>query len=73
MNGDKRDLDAYEKQSNSITLIQYQAGSMGLNLQKANKIIYFTLPLSCDNYMQSLKRTHRIGQTQKVFLLFYDM
>ena len=70
VNGDKRDLKAYENESNSITLIQYQAGSMGLNLQKANKIIYFTLPLSCDNYMQSLKRTHRIGQTQKCFYYF---
>lgn len=70
VNGDKRDLKAYENESNSVTLIQYQAGSMGLNLQKANKIIYFTLPLSCDNYMQSLKRTHRIGQTQKCFYYF---
>src|SRR5574344_2063246 len=70
VNGDKRDLTAYENESNSVTLIQYQAGSMGLNLQKANKIIYFTLPLSCDNYMQSLKRTHRMGQERKCFYYF---
>ena len=56
------DLKNYEDQENSITLIQYQAGSMGLNLQKANKMIYFSLPLQSDLFEQSKKRIHRIGQ-----------
>src|SRR5699024_2449760 len=43
MNGSLKDMDAYENESDSVSLIQYQAGAMGLNLQKANKIIYFTL------------------------------
>lgn len=67
VNGDVKDLDAYERHSNSITFIQYQAGAMGLNLQKANKIIYFTLPLSSELYEQSKKRIHRIGQDQPCF------
>lgn len=67
VNGSVKDLTNYENKSNSVTFIQYQSGSMGLNLQKANKIIYFTLPLSCDNYMQSLKRIHRIGQKGTCF------
>ncbi|MGL5641387.1 MAG: hypothetical protein ACRDDM_03910, partial [Paraclostridium sp.] len=45
-----------------VTLVQYQAGAMGLNLQLSNKIIYFTLPLSSELFEQSKKRTHRIGQ-----------
>jgi SNF2 family DNA or RNA helicase len=40
---------------------------MGLNLQKANKIIYFTLPLSSELFEQSKKRIHRIGQDQHCF------
>ena len=40
---------------------------MGLNLQKANKIIYFTLPLSSELFEQSKKRIHRIGQEQACF------
>ena len=44
VNGKTKNLDAYEKESDSITFIQYQAGAMGLNLQKANKTIFFNRP-----------------------------
>lgn len=67
VNGSIRDLNNYETKDNSITFIQYQAGSKGLNLQKANKIIYFSLPLSVENFMQSQKRIHRIGQKNTCF------
>lgn len=67
VNGHVKDLTNYEKYDNSITFIQYQAGSMGLNLQKSNKIVYFTPPLSSELYEQSKKRTHRIGQKSSCF------
>lgn len=67
VNGKEKDLSCYEEYDNSVTLIQYQAGSMGLNLQKANKIIYFTPTLSSEMYEQSKKRTHRIGQEKTCF------
>lgn len=67
VNGNKHDLAAYETKDDSITFVQYQAGAMGLNLQKANKIVYFTPPLSSELYEQSKKRTHRIGQTKTCF------
>lgn len=68
--GDIKDLSEYEKFENSITLIQYQAGSMGLNLQKANKIVYFTPPLSSELFEQSKKRIHRIGQERSCFYYY---
>lgn len=67
VNGQTKNLKAYEDVSNSVTFLQYQSGAMGLNLQKANKIIYFTLPLSSELYEQSKKRIHRIGQEQPCF------
>lgn len=67
VNGQTKDLSIYEEYGNSITAIQYQAGAMGLNLQKANKIIYFTLPLHSELFEQSKKRTHRINQTRPCF------
>ena len=73
VNGQCRDLEVYEKYDNSVTFVQYQAGAMGLNLQKANKIIYFTLPLgkgSCDLWEQSKKRIHRIGQSRPCFYYY---
>lgn len=70
VNGSYKNLNAYETRDNSITFIQYQAGAMGLNLQKANKIVYFTPPLSSELFEQSKKRIHRIGQ-QKTCFYYY--
>jgi len=73
INGSTKDLNSYELHDNSITFIQYQAGAMGGNFQKANKIIYFTLPLgkgSCDLWEQSKKRIHRIGQDKPCFYYY---
>lgn len=62
VNGKTKDLDSYDKYEDSITLVQYQAGAMGLNLQKSHIIIYISLPLSSELYEQSKKRIHRVGQ-----------
>lgn len=73
VNGKQKQLLNYENCSNSVTFIQYQAGAMGGNYQKANKIIYFTLPLgkgSCDLWEQSKKRIHRIGQDNTCFYYY---
>lgn len=70
VNGKRKDLVCYEKDNDSVTLIQYQAGAMGLNLQKANKIVYFSLPLSSELFEQSKKRTHRIGQKNNCFYYY---
>lgn len=67
INGHTKDLTAYETETNSITLCQYQSASKGLNLQKCNRIIYFTLPLSSEHFEQSKKRIHRIGQQKTCF------
>lgn len=73
VNGQTKDLTAYNDKNNAITFIQYQAGAYGLNLQKANKVIYFSLPLgigSCDLWEQSKKRIHRIGQHNTCFYYY---
>lgn len=67
INGQVKDLEAYENEDDSVTLVQYQAGAKGLNLQKANKIIYFSLTLSSEDFEQSKKRIHRIGQDRSCF------
>lgn len=67
INGHEKDLYCYEHYDNAVTLIQYQSGAMGLNLQKANKIIYFSLPERSDLFEQSKARIHRIGQDKPCF------
>lgn len=70
INGEGTDLENYENKPNSITLVQYQAGASGVNLQKANRMIYFSLPLSSELWMQSKKRIHRIGQSRCCFYYY---
>lgn len=67
VNGQCKDLSAYERENGSVTLVQYQAGAMGINLQLANKIIYFSLPERSELFEQSKKRIHRIGQNRPCF------
>lgn len=67
VNGSVKNLSNYERESNSVTLVQYQAGAMGLNLQKANKIVYFSLTEEAELFEQSKKRIHRIGQNKPCF------
>lgn len=67
INGHTKDLTAYENEEDSITLVQYQAGAMGLNLQKANKVVFFTLTDKSELFEQSKKRVHRIGQNKTCF------
>lgn len=67
VNGHTKDLTNYETQDDSITLVQYQSGAKGLNLQKANKMIFFTPTDKSDDYQQAIKRIHRIGQKSTCF------
>ena len=70
VNGKAKNLTNYESKENTVTILQYQAGAMGLNLQLSNKIIYFSLPLSSELFEQSKKRTHRMGQ-KKTCMYYY--
>lgn len=65
INGHEKNINCYNTCDDSITLVQYQSGSAGINLQKANKMIYYSPPVKSDFYEQSKKRIHRIGQENK--------
>lgn len=64
VNGSGKDLTAYETKADSVTLIQYQAGAMGLNLQKGRISIFYSPCLSYSDFDQAKARTHRIGQNR---------
>ena len=70
INGQGTDLENYRSCPDSITLVQYQAGAMGHNLELANIAVYFTLPLSSELFEQSRKRIHRIGQIKPCFYYY---
>lgn len=65
VNGQKKDLKEYESGTpGTVILCQYQAASMGLNLQKARICIFYSQCLSYSDYEQAKARIHRIGQTK---------
>lgn len=66
VNGSQKNPEVLNTEG-AVLFIQYQAGAMGLNLQIANRIVYFSPPLSSELFEQSKKRTHRIGQKQTCF------
>lgn len=73
VNGQFKNPEVLDNHDNGILFVQYQAGAYGLNLQKANKVIYYSLPLgigSCDLWEQSKKRIHRIGQNMTCFYYY---
>lgn len=70
VNGEIKDTKNFEKFSNAILFGQYQASSMGLNLQACWQTVYFTLPLSSELFEQSHARTNRIGQNQPCFYYY---
>lgn len=70
VSGATKNLNAYERRENSVTLVQYRAGAMGLNLQNANRSVYFSPPLPWEQFEQSKARIHRIGQEKTCFYYY---
>lgn len=72
VNGQTKDLTAYnEKKPGTVILAQYQAASLGLNLQACRICIFYSLCLSYSDYEQAKARIHRIGQTKNC--IFYTL
>lgn len=72
VNGQKKDLTAYqEHRPGTVILAQYQAASMGLNLQECRIAVFYSLCLSYSDYEQAKARIHRIGQKRNC--LFYHL
>lgn len=59
----KNDLKKFEKEKD-ILICTYGVGSMGLNLQFCNNIIYYSQTFDYKDKVQSMHRIYRIGQTK---------
>ena len=64
--------DQWPQLKNSVTLVQYQAGSAGIELQYANIVIFYTPTYSYQDYEQALGRCYRNGQDKKVTVYQYQ-
>ncbi len=57
---------SWSELKNSVTFVQYMAGSAGIELQYANTVIFYTPTYSYQDYSQALGRAYRNGQPKKV-------
>lgn len=65
VNGQAKDLKNYQAGTpGTVILCQYQAASMGLNLQRARICVFYSQCLSYSDYEQAKARIHRIGQNR---------
>lgn len=61
----KDQKEVYEQFQNGeidVLILQIQSGSLGLNLQKANRIIFYSWNFSSGDYVQAIARIKRTGQ-----------
>lgn len=71
VNGTRSDLpdkSEWDGLNNSVTLIQYQAGSSGIELQYCTEVVFYTPTYSYQDYTQALGRAYRNGQKNKVIV-----
>lgn len=62
-------IEAFQSDRNiTVLLLNFKVGGVGLNLQAANYVFLFDRWWNPAVEDQAVKRVHRIGQTQKVFI-----
>ncbi len=59
-------LDAFNNDATYKVYIAQVSTGIGITLNSANYTIYYNLPWSLEQYLQSLDRNYRIGQNRKV-------
>jgi len=54
-----------------VLVLQSQSGAFGLNLQNANYVHFYELPVDPKTRRQAIKRCYRAGQTKRVYVYDY--
>lgn len=65
-NGTVHDKEAFTNNHNGVQLVQYKAGSTGVNgFQIASVCVFFSQPSGSTEYIQAVGRINRIGQKKQ--------
>ena len=64
--------DEWAALHNSVTLVQYQAGASGIELQYANNVVVFSPTYSLQDHEQAMGRCYRNGQDKKVTVYQFE-
>lgn len=67
LSGERDQWEAFQfGEAFDVLAVQIQAGGVGVNLTRAAYAIYYSVGFSLGDYLQSLARIHRPGQTRPV-------
>jgi SNF2 family DNA or RNA helicase len=69
LSGRHNDLAAFKAGEKPIIAVQYKSGGVGVDLSRARYTIFYSPTFDMGDYEQSIKRTHRPGQTRTTFYI----
>jgi hypothetical protein len=69
LSGRRNNLEDFLRGRINLLAVQIQAGGVGVDLSRSRYAIYYSVGYSLGNYLQSLARIRRPGQTRKVVYL----
>jgi SNF2 family DNA or RNA helicase len=69
LSGRRNNLEDFRQGRINLLAVQIQAGGVGVDLSRSRYAIYYSVGYSLGNYLQSLARIRRPGQTRKVVYL----
>lgn len=61
--------NAFKSNKLDVLVLQISSGSVGLNLQEANKLIFYSWSYSFDSYKQAIARIKRSGQKRRMQII----
>lgn len=67
LSGRERTLAAWQRGEYDVIAVQIQSGGTGIDLTRARYGIYYSVGFNLGDYMQSVAREHRPGQTRTVY------
>lgn len=56
--------DQFQAGKIDVLILQIHSGSTGLNLQRSNAVVFYSINRSADDYLQAISRIKRQGQTR---------
>lgn len=62
----KKTIKKFWKGKYNVYILQIGSGGVGLNLQQANRMIFYSINFRSDQYKQAMHRTYRTGQKRAV-------
>lgn len=66
LSGDRNELAQWQAGDTTVLVVQIQSGGVGIDCTRAAYCVYYSVGFALGDYLQSMARLHRYGQTRCV-------